>query len=120
MSEEDYVRSVVPCERFFRISLPWHISVEEMALFPIIKAKDGKAELIVSEFISEHTEIKRRFGEQEEIEDREMSCKKMSELMNLLALHSRRENELFGSMVFSPNEVDRVDKIAQGLNYLLT
>lgn len=106
LSQSEYQRLVIQCRRLIRKTVTAHFSVEEYALFPIYRNKSSDANKTVSELIKEHSEMFDRFIECRKIGDYNQSIKALSDLMNSLALHAKKEDHLFSSVSLESAEVE--------------
>ncbi len=120
LSQEEFLQIISPCCRLFRSNLPLHFEVEERALFPVLGAKSRIARRTFSSLISEHPKIMQRFHEYERMEYHDKSIETMSDLMNTLSVHARKENEFFISTILTKDEEAKVDEKAQNIGFTIS
>jgi hemerythrin-like domain-containing protein len=98
--------------QFVRSVLFRHFKVEEEALFPVLQNKVRP--LTIENLLSDHKSIVNVFHEYlKYIDDFNRSSQLLTNLINNLDIHAKKEEKLFSSITLSDEELKKIDSMAK-------
>ena len=110
----DYPEHTKEFTEFVQTNLINHWEIEEEVIYPILKKKVDP--LIVQNLIFDHERLKREFNEYlQHVNDAELAILHIKNLINYLEIHSRKEEELFSSVIsstsLSQEELKKIEEV---------